>query len=65
MKQILESLVFDGFAVRLHTLGEGGKKVTFYRAIKNQPLTSGEKWGSTSFLINILNILILTGNVYS
>jgi len=41
VKQILESLVFDGFAVRLHTLGEGGKKVTFYRAIKNQPLTSG------------------------
>jgi hypothetical protein len=42
VKQILESLVFDGFATRLHTLGEGGKKQTFYRAIKHQPLTSGE-----------------------
>lgn len=41
VKQILESLVFDGFATRLHTLGEGGKKQTFYRAIKHQPLTSG------------------------
>ena len=50
VKQILESLVFDGFAVRLHTLGEGGKKVTFYRAIKNQPLTSGEKWDQQVFL---------------
>eukprot|EP00116_Pleurobrachia_bachei_P009088 sb/3469350/ len=41
VKQILESLVFDGFVCRTYTLGEGGKRMTFYRAIKHQPLTSG------------------------
>ena len=52
VKQILESLVFDGFATRLHTLGEGGKKQTFYRAIKHQPLTSGN---NSWFCPNLLN----------
>ena len=42
MKQILESLVFDGLVARLHTLGEGGKKQTFYGAIKHKPLTTGK-----------------------
>jgi len=41
VKQILESLVFDGLVARLHTLGEGGKKQTFYGAIKHKPLTTG------------------------
>ena len=41
VEQIAEALVFDGHVAKVFTLGEGGKTVAFYHALKNQPTPSG------------------------
>lgn len=41
VEQIAEALVYDGHVAKVFTLGEGGKTVAFYHALKNQPTASG------------------------